>query len=109
MWGTQISGCRNPGLSDLPAGRWCCARTRGEPTGAEVELPLADPPITLAEALAVDLGRDTTLCRLHRGQYTQLNVDGKVYFCAVGRMYWRYARLASRFLKPLNYGWGFRG
>jgi hypothetical protein len=64
---------------------------------------LADPPITLAEALAVDLGRDTTLCRLHRGQYTHLNVDGKVYFCPVGRMYWRYSKQPSDFLKPLTY------
>jgi hypothetical protein len=41
---------------------------------------LAEPPITDEEAEAVDLGRDTTLCRLHRGQYTHLNLDGRVYF-----------------------------
>jgi hypothetical protein len=64
---------------------------------------LADPPITLAEGLAVDIGRDTALCRLHRGQYTHLNVDAKVYFCPIGRMYWRYTKQPSEFLKPLQY------
>ena len=64
---------------------------------------LADPPITLAEALAVDLGRDTTLCRSHRGQFAHLNVDGRVYFCPGGRMYFRYTKRPSEFLKPLRY------
>jgi hypothetical protein len=64
---------------------------------------LADPPITLAEALAVDLAQDTTLCRLHRGQHTHLNIDGRVYFCPVGRMFWRYSNRPSEFLKPLRY------
>jgi len=64
---------------------------------------LADPPITLAEALAVDLGRDTTICRWHRGKYTHLNVDGRVYFCPSGRMYWRYTKQPSEFLRPLRY------
>jgi hypothetical protein len=64
---------------------------------------LANPPVTLAEALAVDLGRDTTICRWHRGQYTHLNADGKVYFCPTGRMYWRYTRQPSEFLRPLHY------
>jgi hypothetical protein len=43
---------------------------------------LADPPLTAAEAQAVDLERDTTRCRRHRGEFTHLNVDGKTYFCA---------------------------
>jgi hypothetical protein len=64
---------------------------------------LADPPITLTEALAVDLAHDTTPCRLHRGQYTHLNADGKIYFCPIGRMYWRYAKRPSEFLKPLTF------
>jgi hypothetical protein len=64
---------------------------------------LADPPVTLAEALAVDLGRDTTICRWHRGQLTHLNVEGKVYFCATGRMYFRHTKLPSEFLRPLQY------
>ena len=64
---------------------------------------LADPPITLAEALAVDLAQATTLCRLHRGQHTHLNVDGRVYFCPIGRIYWRHTKRPSEFLKPLRY------
>jgi hypothetical protein len=64
---------------------------------------LAEPPITDAEAEAVDLGRDTTLCRLHRGQHTHLNFDQKVYFCPTGRMFWRYTRRPSEFLRPLAY------
>ena len=64
---------------------------------------LADPPITLSEALAVDLGRDTTICRWHRGQYTHLNADGNVYFCPIGRMYWRHTKRPSEFLRPLPY------
>jgi hypothetical protein len=64
---------------------------------------LADPPITDAEAEAVDLGRDTTLCRLHGGQLVHLNVDGKVYYCAKGCMYFRYTRQPSELLRPLHY------
>jgi hypothetical protein len=64
---------------------------------------LADPPITEAEAQAVDLGCDTTCCRRHRGEFTHLNVDGKVYLCAVGRMYFRHTKPLSEFLKPLRY------
>jgi len=60
---------------------------------------LADPPITAAEARAVDLGRDTTVCRWHRGQHTHLNVDGHVYFCPIWRMYWRYIKQPSGSLK----------
>jgi hypothetical protein len=63
---------------------------------------LAEPAITIAEAGALDLSRDTTVCRWHRGQHTHLNTDGKVYFCPIGRMYWRYAQQPSGFLKPLN-------
>ena len=64
---------------------------------------LAEPAITAAEALAVDLATDTTLCRLHRGQYAHLNEDGKVYFCPIGRMCWRYMKRPSEFLRPLTY------
>jgi hypothetical protein len=86
-------------LSDLTGGA-------AQPEESEWPYPassLADPPITLAEALAVDLGRDTTLCRRHRGQYTHLNVDGKVYFCAKGRTYFRHSKLPTEYLKPLHY------
>jgi hypothetical protein len=88
-------------LSDLRAGA-------AQPEESRWKLPypassLADPPIALAEALAVDLGRDTTLCRRHRGEFTHLNFNGKVYFCPVGRMYWRYTKRPSEFLRPLRY------
>ena len=64
---------------------------------------LADPPITLAEALAVDLDRDTTVCRWHNGTHTHLSVEGKVYWCARGRMYFRHTKQPSAFLRPLRY------
>jgi hypothetical protein len=84
-------------LSDLNA---------GNAPSADETLPyprseLADPPITAAEARAVDLGRDTTLCRWHRGQFTHLSVDGHVYFCPVGRQYFRYMKQLSDSLRPL--------
>lgn len=87
-------------LSELTAGT--------APENAEESLPypcssLADPPITVAEARAVDLGRDTTVCRWHKGQLAHLNADGKVYFCPTGRMYWRHTKQLSDFLKPLQY------
>jgi hypothetical protein len=55
------------------------------------------------EARAVDLSIDTTVCRWHRGWHTHLNVDGTVYYCPIGQMYWRYAKQPSGFLKPLQY------
>jgi hypothetical protein len=64
---------------------------------------LAAPSITAAEALAVDLGRDTTPCRRHGGQFTHLNIDGKAYFCSMGRMYYRHSKQLSELLKPLPY------
>jgi hypothetical protein len=86
-------------LSDLSAGA-------AQPDQSEwpyAASSLADPPITLVEALAVDLGRVTTLCWLHRGHLTHLNVDRKVYFCPIGGMYWRYSKRPSEFLRPLRY------
>jgi hypothetical protein len=88
-------------LSDLHA-------ASGPREGPEESLPypcseLADPPITIAEAHAVDLGSDTTICRWHRGEVAHLNVDGKAYFCPIGRMYYRHAKQLSEFLKPLPY------
>jgi hypothetical protein len=64
---------------------------------------LAEPPVTDEEAEAVDLGRDTTLCRLHGGQFTHLLVDGGVYLCAKGQMLFRHSRRPSEFLRPLRY------
>jgi hypothetical protein len=64
---------------------------------------IAEPAITLAEALAVDPGRDTTICRWHGGQHTHLSIAGKVYFCGLGRQYYRHTRQLSEFLRPLQY------
>ncbi len=92
----------------MKASEWKATNTPGEESDQEV-LPyptfsaLADPPITAEEARAVDLSGDTTVCRWHRGLHTHLNTDGKVYFCPIGRMYWRYAKQPSDFLKPLRY------
>ena len=81
----------------------------GAPAREELKEPLpypcselADPPITIAEARAVDLGRDTTVCRWHNGQFPHLRVDGRVYFCAVGRQFFRHSEQPSDFLKPLR-------
>jgi hypothetical protein len=63
-------------LSDLTGG---VARTPQEPDLAYPCSSLADPPITVAEALAVDLGRDTTLCRRHRGQLMHLPLSPTPY------------------------------
>lgn len=87
-------------LSDLNAG--------SAPNEGQESLPypcsvLADPPITIAEARAVDLGRDTTPCRWHRGEFTHLNVEGKAYFCPIGRMYYRHSKQLNDFLGPLPY------
>jgi hypothetical protein len=86
-------------LSELNAG---CAPSES----VEESLPypcsgLADPPVTVAEARAVDFGRDTTLCRWHRGEFTHLNVEGKVYFCPIGGQYWRHSKQLSDFLRRL--------
>jgi hypothetical protein len=88
-------------LSELNAGR-------APSESVEESLPysrseLADPAITIAEARAVDLGRDTAVCRWHKGDFTHLNADGKVYFCPVGRQYWRYTKQLSAFLRPLQH------
>jgi hypothetical protein len=62
---------------------------------------LAEPPISHAEARAVDLGRDTTPCRWHKGEFTHLSVDGKVYFCPIGMQFFRQSKQLSDLLRPL--------
>jgi hypothetical protein len=86
-------------LSELTAGS--VAKESAEDALPYPRSGLADPPITAAEARAVDLGRDTTVCRWHKGEFTHLCIDGKIYFCAVGRQYWRYKRQPSDFFRPL--------
>jgi hypothetical protein len=63
------------------------------PQEAAWELPYprseADPPISAAEARAAD----TAVCRWHNGLITHsrtaTDTYGRVYFCPVGRSYWR--------------------
>jgi hypothetical protein len=64
---------------------------------------LADPPITPAEARAVNPAVDTTLCRLHGGQLTHLLVDGGVYLCARGQMLFRNTKRPNESLRPQRY------
>jgi hypothetical protein len=63
--------------------------------------PLAEPPITSEEAGSVDLATNTTVCRWHGGQLTSLNAEGKVYFCPIGRQYWRFSKQLCDFFRPL--------
>jgi hypothetical protein len=64
---------------------------------------IAEPAITPDEARAPE----TAICRWHNGHigHTRVSSDaeGKVYFCPMGRMYWRLNKRMSDFLKPLTY------
>ena len=86
-------------LSELNAGS--VAKESAEDALPYPRSGLADPPITVAEARAVDLGRDTTICGWHKGGFTHLGVDGKAYFCPIGRMYFRQKKQPSDFYRPL--------
>lgn len=63
----------------------------------------ADPPITPEEALAAE----TANCRRHRGLIATAplpsEVHGRVFFCGVGREYWRYDSHQSGMYAPLRY------
>jgi hypothetical protein len=64
---------------------------------------MADPPITRAEALAAE---EATCC-LHNGRIKTdplpSDTDGRVYFCPIGRQYWRYKKGGLHNLPPLKY------
>jgi hypothetical protein len=68
---------------------------------------LADPAITMDEARAAD----TAICQWHKGRIktepTQDDVEGRVYFCPIGRQYWRYSKERSGFLKLPPLRWRF--
>jgi hypothetical protein len=91
----------------MKASDWKTTRAPGE--GAEEwALPhpastLAEPQITAEEARAAT----ETICRWHEGLIasspTSSDTEGKVFFCPIGRMYWRYTKQLSWFLRPLNY------
>ncbi len=65
----------------------------------------AEPPISPDEARFADT-HDPAICRFHNGLIADgraaEDVLGRVYFCPVGRMYWRLTPLMSDFLRPLR-------
>ncbi len=63
--------------------------------------PLAEPPITYAEVMGVDFAQDTSVCWWHKGEMGHLREDGKVYFCPVGKQYYRHQKWMAQFFKPL--------
>lgn len=77
------------------------SQKREEPVDAK---PLAlsqsaDPPITEAEAREAD----HAVCTWHKGLITvTLDKDGRVFWCPVGKEYWRYRRRGAQWAK-LNY------
>lgn len=93
----------------MKASEWKAERAPG--AGAdEWALPypastIAEPPIMAEEARAAT----ETICRWHEGRIatspTPSDTEGTVFFCPIGRMYWRYAKQMSGFLKPLVYKW----
>jgi hypothetical protein len=66
---------------------------------------LAEPQITPDEARAAE----TAICRWHKGMIAhspiESDVEGKTFFCPIGRQYWRYTKQISGFVKPLAYTW----
>lgn len=61
---------------------------------------IADPPIAEAEARAAQ----DSICRHHKGLICQTgDVEGTVFFCPIGREYWRYTKQTSGMFKPLIY------
>jgi hypothetical protein len=60
----------------------------------------AEPPISIEEALAAG----SALCIRHGGLIGQRGEkEGMVFLCTDCRMYWRYAKRPSEFLRPLSY------
>lgn len=66
---------------------------------------LADPLISEQEAL----NAQPTVCPWHKGRIahspTPSDWDGKVYFCPVGKQFWRYSTKVNELLRPLRYKW----
>lgn len=65
-----------------------------------ISSPLARPAVTEHEAS----GADTAICRNHQGLILALgDKEGSVFFCPIGRQYWRYTTQVSAFNAPLRY------
>ena len=80
----------------------------GAPSEPDEPLPyrrseLAAPLITPQEARAASI----SICRHHNGRIaslpTQDDHEGRVYFCPIGAMYWRYSKRPNDFWRPLDY------
>lgn len=73
----------------------------GAPHGAS---ELAEPLITPDE---VEGGAETTVCRVHKGHITNGLAAGdhygKVFWCPIGRMYWRLTQRLSGMNVPLRF------
>jgi len=62
---------------------------------------IADPAITVAEA---KIAQDS-ICQLHNGLIRETgDVDGTVFLCPIGGMYWRYTKQESGMYASLPYG-----
>lgn len=64
----------------------------------------ARPPIQPSEAQA----SSHAVCVIHKGRIShsplETDTDGRVFFCPIGRQYWRYQRSRTGMYAPLRYG-----
>jgi len=61
---------------------------------------LARPPIQPIEAQ----GADTAICVNHKGLIREMgDKEGTVFYCPIGRMYWRYTKVRTGMNAPLKY------
>jgi hypothetical protein len=62
--------------------------------------PRADPPIREAETVAAQV----SICRWHDGLVRLTGAkDGAVFFCPIGKQYWRNAKRDESFHRALRY------
>lgn len=62
---------------------------------------LARPPISATETVDAE----TAICRNHKGLICETgDIDGRVFFCPIGKSYWRYQRIVNGMYAPLKYG-----
>jgi len=62
---------------------------------------LARPPIQPRETHDVE----TAICRNHKGLINVTgDTEGRVFFCPIGREFWRYSKQVNGFNTPLRYG-----
>jgi hypothetical protein len=61
---------------------------------------LATPPVTTAEAERAD----HSICPYHGGKPGTWWQEGRVYFCPIGKSFWRYGERRNGMYAPLLYG-----